>query len=103
MATPNQPPPGYRTPRFPSLNVETIHDSTEDRMYTLYYIRDIWVFTLTWTIIVYALFHLAVVLIAVATHGWRMSSWKYLWAVPIVYIGMAGLEALLSGSIVGVV
>jgi hypothetical protein len=36
-------------------------------------------------------------------HGWKKSSWKYLWAVPIIYLVMAGLEAVLAGSIVGLV
>lgn len=101
MPYPNIPPQSYQTPRFPSLNVQTIYDTTEDRRFTLYYIRDAWRFTVIWTLIVYALFHLAAVIIAMFAHGGRISSWKYLWAVPVVYLVIAGIEAILAGSIVG--
>lgn len=103
MPYPDIPPPKYRTPPFPSLNVQTVYDTSEDRHFTLFYIGDVWRFTVIWTLIVYALFHLAAVIIAFFAHGWRISSWKYLWAVPIVYLVIAGVEAVLSGSIIGVV
>ena len=103
MSSFNGPPDGYRTPGFPSLNIETIYDKTEKRIYTLFFIGDVWRFTVLWTIIVYALFHLAAVIIALSTHGRRISTWKYLWAVPIVYIVIAGLQAVVTGSIVGAV
>ncbi|KAI6783903.1 uncharacterized protein J7T54_001779 [Emericellopsis cladophorae] len=97
----NPPPRNYQTPRFPSLNIGTVYDYSQDRRYTLYYVSDVWRFTVIWTLIVYALFHLGAVVVALLTHGWRISTWKYLWAVPIVYLVIAGLEAILSGSIVG--
>ncbi|KAM5369281.1 hypothetical protein ACJZ2D_009102 [Fusarium nematophilum] len=103
MALPNDPPESYQTPRFPSLNVQTLYDTTADKRYTLYYILDVWRFTLIWTIIIYVCFHFGAVLIAMFTHGWKKSSWKYLWAVPVVYVIMAGLEAVLAGSIVGLI
>ncbi|KAF5003528.1 hypothetical protein FDECE_9915 [Fusarium decemcellulare] len=103
MAFPNDPPEDYRTPRFPSLNVQTLYDLSADKRYTLYYVLDVWRFTLLWTIIIYACFHLAAVLIAMFNHGWKKSSWKFLWAVPVVYLLLAGLEAVLAGSIVGLV
>jgi hypothetical protein len=99
----NGPPSGYQTPSFPSLNVQTVYDTTPQRIYTLYYIRDVWRFTVIWTVIIYAVFHLAAVVIALFTHGRRMSTWKYLWAVPIIYIITAGLQAVVTGSIVGAV
>lgn len=99
----NGPPPGYQTPRFPSLNVQTIYDRSERRVYTLFYVRDVWRFTVLWTIIVYVLFHLAAVIIALSTHGRRISTWKYLWVLPIIYIVIAGLQAVVTGSIVGAV
>ncbi|KAI7760392.1 hypothetical protein LZL87_008482 [Fusarium oxysporum] len=43
------------------------------------------------------------VLIAMFTHGWKKSSWRYLWAVPVIYLVIAGLEAVMAGSIVGLV
>ncbi|KAL6356095.1 hypothetical protein LRP88_09683 [Fusarium phalaenopsidis] len=101
MALPNEPPKDYQTPGFPSLNIQTLYDTTSDKRYTLYYVLDVWRFTLLWTIIIYACFHLAAVLIAMFNHGWKKSSWKYLWAVPIIYLVIAGLEAVLAGSIVG--
>lgn len=101
MPNPNDPPDGYRTPRFPSLNVRDLYDSTPDKRYTLFHIQDVWYFTVVWTLIMYWVFHMGPVLIALFTHGWNKSSWKYLWAVPIVYMVMAGLEALLAGTIVG--
>ncbi|KAH7023755.1 hypothetical protein EDB80DRAFT_807836 [Ilyonectria destructans] len=103
MALPNVPPETYSTPRFPSLNVQTLYDTTADKRYTLYYVLDVWRFTLMWTLVIYALFHMGAVLVAMFTHGWKKSSWKYLWAVPVVYLVMAGLEAVMAGSIVGLV
>lgn len=97
------PPATYKTPSFPSLNVKTVYDTTPDRRFTLYYIEDVWRFTVTWTLITYALFHLAAVFIAMFAHGWRISSWKYLWAIPVVYLVIAGVEAILAGSVVGAV
>ncbi|KYK60131.1 hypothetical protein DCS_01266 [Drechmeria coniospora] len=102
MPNPNDPPKDYESPRFPSLNVHTLTDPTSKRIYTLYYIRDVWHFTVLWTLIAYAIFHLGAVLVAMSTHRWKQSSWRFLWAVPVVYLVTAALEALLAGSIVGV-
>ena len=49
----------------------------------------------------YALFHLGAVLVAVVSHGFNKASWKFLWAVPFVYLLIAGFEALLAGSVTG--
>ena len=103
MALPNTPPADYKTPRFPPLHVQTLYDTTNDKQYTLYYVLDVWRVTLLGTLIIYACFHLAAVLIAMFTHGWKKSSWKYLWAIPVVYLVMAGIEAIMAGSIVGLV
>jgi hypothetical protein len=96
-------PPKYRSPSFPSLNFRTVDDETEDRRYTLYYVSDVVRFTVQWTLILYGVFHLGAVLIAMATHGWNRSSWKYVWAVPVVYLVTAGVEALVAGSLTGAV
>lgn len=101
MVHPNSPPKSYHSPRFPSLNVETLADTTDDRRYTLFYLSDIVRFTVIWTLIVYALFHLGAVLVAFSSHGFKKSSWKYLWLTPAVYLVIASLEAVLSGTIVG--
>jgi hypothetical protein len=102
MARPEAAPPDYQTPKFPSLNVQTLYDSTERKEYTLFYIYDVWRFTLIWTLIIYALFHLGAVFVTVFTHGWKKNAWRYLWAVPVVYLVMAGVEAVVAGSLVGV-
>ncbi|PTB66357.1 hypothetical protein BBK36DRAFT_162227 [Trichoderma citrinoviride] len=96
------PPANYTTPPFPSLNVHSLFDATPEKQFTLYFIGDVWRFTVIWTLITFALFHLGAVFIAMFTHGWKKSSWKYLWITPIVYLGVAGLEAVVSGTIVGV-
>ncbi|KAM4057081.1 putative transmembrane protein [Hirsutella rhossiliensis] len=103
MSNPNNPPPGYRAPPFPSLSTPMLSDKTPQRLHTIYYIEDAWRFTLLWTLITYAVFHVGAVLVAVVTHGWKKSSWSYLWAVPGVYLVVAGLEAVLAGSVVGLV
>lgn len=102
MSNPRKPPANYTTPPFPSLNVRTLFDSTPDKRYTLYFIGDVWRFTVIWTLITFAVFHLGAVFIAMFTHGWKKSSWKYLWLTPIIYMGVAGVEAFISGTIVGV-
>lgn len=101
MSFRNGPPSQYRTPPFPSLNVHTLADETDDKIYTLYHITDIWRFTVLWTVIVYAVFHLGAILITLATHGFKRRSWKLLWLAPIVYLSVAGVEAIISGSVIG--
>jgi hypothetical protein len=96
-------PANYQSPSFPSLNFRTIDDETEAKIHTLYYVSDVVRFTVQWTLILYGVFHLGAVLIAMATHGWNRSSWKYVWAVPVVYLVTAGVEALVAGSLTGAV
>ncbi|KAG5947297.1 hypothetical protein E4U59_001373 [Claviceps monticola] len=103
MVFPGHPPPNYETPAFPSLNVRTLYDRTPNRIYTLYYISDAWKFTVLWTLITYAFFHLGAVLVALFAHGLKKSSWRFLWAVPIVCLFVAGIEALIAGSAVGLI
>ena len=116
------PDPNYKTPPFPSLYWLIGPDDVVKPAY-LYHKRDIWRFTLFWTIIIYEAAHLlaasyAVILIwwggrnnvlrdskvkegkrAGAIGGWRRL--KLLWLVPVVYGVVAGVEALLAGSVVG--
>ena len=35
--------------------------------------------------------------------GKKKSNWKFLWLVPLLYAAVAGAEALLAGSLVGLV
>ncbi|KAI1492485.1 hypothetical protein F5X96DRAFT_380142 [Biscogniauxia mediterranea] len=95
----NYPPDGYHSPRFPSLCWPP-----ESRGCALYSVFDSWRFTLLWTLMLYALFHLGATGVALFMQvGKRRSVWKYLVAVPFVYFIIAGVEALVAGSIVGAV
>ncbi|KAI9880216.1 MAG: hypothetical protein M1830_004802 [Pleopsidium flavum] len=89
-------PLDYTTPSFPSL-YWPINVEPGQALY-LYYNGDIWRFTLFWTFIIYGTFHFAASLYAVAVQ-WK--NWKLLWFVPIVYLVVGGVEALLAGSVVG--
>ncbi|KAK0623042.1 hypothetical protein B0T14DRAFT_564445 [Immersiella caudata] len=92
-------PPGYTTPPFPSL-----HMPPQDPKWSLYAVSDIWRFTLLWTLIFFGLFHLGAAGIALLMQaGKRRSNWKYLWLVPLVYALIAGIEAVIAGSVVGVI
>ncbi|KAI9853019.1 MAG: hypothetical protein M1838_002798 [Thelocarpon superellum] len=99
----NPAPIGYTTPPFPSLYYLSIQINptfSPDVAKYLYYSSDIWRFTLLWTLIVYGAFHLAAGAYAVAML-WK--SWKFVWVVPIIYAFVAGIEALLAGSVVGLI
>ncbi|KAL7626599.1 hypothetical protein AAE478_003371 [Parahypoxylon ruwenzoriense] len=95
----NYPPDGYHSPPFPSLCWPP-----QNPYCALYTVRDSWRYTLLWTLILYALFHLGAAGIALSMQiGKPRSVWKYLLAVPIIYALVAGAEALFTGSIVGLV
>jgi hypothetical protein len=90
-------PAEYTVPPFPSLFWPPQASSI-----ILYELDEMWKFTLFWTLILYGLFHLGAVGIAVLMQGGkRMSSWKYLWLVPLIYALIAGFEALIAGTLVG--
>jgi hypothetical protein len=89
-------PPNYQTPSFPSLVIPR-HDVTQEG-YFLYFTRDIWRFTVLWTLIVYGLFYLAASAYALMIQ-WRR--WRIMWIMSLIYIAIAGIEAILAGSIVG--
>ena|SRR5579862_1004025 len=91
-------PLDYNTPTFPSL-YWPIYPQPGEASY-LYYSRDIWRFTLLWTLIVYGAFHITAGLYAVAMQA-RRTKWRVLWVVPVVYAIMSGVEATMAGSIVG--
>ncbi|KAK3692790.1 hypothetical protein B0T22DRAFT_448170 [Podospora appendiculata] len=92
-------PDNYSTPPFPSLRW-----SLQDTAADLYTLHDIWRFTLLWTLIIYGSFHLAAVSIALLMQvGRRKSNWEFLWLVPLIYALVAGLEAILAGSVVGLI
>ncbi|EEH37107.1 integral membrane protein [Paracoccidioides lutzii Pb01] len=91
-------PLNYQTPPFPSLYISAglYHQGAK----YLYYTGDIWRFTLFWTLLFYIGIHLSTSLCA-AVMQWR--NWKLIWAAPLVYILVASLEALLAGSVVGLI
>ncbi|KAK3296106.1 uncharacterized protein B0H64DRAFT_163666 [Chaetomium fimeti] len=92
-------PAEYTVPPFPSLFWPPQAASV-----ILYELDEMWKFTLFWTIILYGLFHLGAVGVAVLMQGGkRMSSWKYLWLVPLIYAFIAGAEALIAGTLVGLI
>ncbi|KAJ4391231.1 hypothetical protein N0V93_004848 [Gnomoniopsis smithogilvyi] len=91
------PPTNYRSPGWPSLFWPPLDDR-----YVLYGLFDMWRFTLYWTLVMFAAFHWAVIGIALFVQiGKRRTNWKYLWTIPIIYSVMAGLEALVAGSVTG--
>ena len=89
-------PDNYTTPTFPSL-YSLIPGVLNEPKY-LYRMQDIWRFTLFWTLIYFEGFHLAASGYAVIVQ-WR--NWKTMWLVPLVYMLVAGVEAVLAGSVVG--
>ncbi|RYP05360.1 hypothetical protein DL764_003853 [Monosporascus ibericus] len=93
------PPPGFRNPRFPLL-----YWPPHETNYAIYSLWDSWRFTATWTLILYVLFHLSAAAVALFMQiGKKRSTWKYIWAVPVIYVFVGGIEAVFAGSIVGLV
>jgi hypothetical protein len=115
--------PGYRTPPFPSLYWLIGPPDIVKPAY-LYHHKDIWRFTLFWTLIFLEAAHLLVGTYAVIIVWWGgrsdarrdgkgekgplpgrgLGGWrklKVLWIVPVVYGLVAGLQAVLAGSVVG--
>ncbi|EER24087.1 uncharacterized protein CIMG_10628 [Coccidioides immitis RS] len=89
-------PGDYSVPPFPSLYTP-LGPSRDEAKY-LVFTGDMWRFTLFWTLILYSGVHIAAAACVVITQ-WH--SWKVIWAVPVFYILIAGLEGLLAGSVVG--
>jgi hypothetical protein len=89
-------PPGYTTPDFPSLYWPLPVGVA--RSHYLYQPADILRFTVYWTLLLVGGIHLIVALWACAIQ-WR--NWKLVWIAPVVFVLMGGIEALLSGAIVG--
>lgn len=124
------PPLSYTTPGWPSL-YWPIRASVGEPQY-LYYFSDIWRYTLYWTLITTGSAHFLVavwaVLMQFASAVHRRAYLKspsgmsltpknrkllgenpiaetvgWVWLVPLVYLVLGGLEAFLSGSVVGVI
>jgi hypothetical protein len=96
----NPAPLGYKTPPFPSLYWP--YNARPGEANYLYFTYDIWRHTLLWTLITFAVCHLTVAAWAVAMQlGKNKNAWKYVWIIPLVYALLAGIEALMAGSITG--
>ena len=124
------PPLSYATPPFPSL-YWPIRASVGTPKY-LYSSSDIWRFTLYWTLITISLAHILVATWAVlmqflsayyqrkylrSAEGRKLSpknrkllgespireTASWVWAVPLVYLVVGAIEALISGSLVGII
>jgi Putative transmembrane protein 170 len=124
------PPLSYTTPKFPSL-YWPIRASPGEPQY-LYYFSDIWRYILNWTLITVSAAHLIVAVWAVLMQftsaysrraylkspaGQSLSAKNrkllgetpisetvgWVWLVPTIYIVLGAAEALMAGSIVGVV
>jgi Putative transmembrane protein 170 len=87
-------PKGYDSPSFPSL-YWPINPAPGAPTY-LYYARDIWRFTLYWTLLVYAAFHLSAGLWAFVMRPSKLSV-----GVPLLYAIIGGIEATIAGTLVG--
>ncbi|KFY19606.1 hypothetical protein V493_07894 [Pseudogymnoascus sp. VKM F-4281 (FW-2241)] len=95
-------PLDYVAPPFPSL-YWPLHTQPGVASY-LYYVNDIWRFTLYWTLIFYASFHIATATLGVCMQlGKSKKAIKWVWTIPVAYAAIAGIEALLAGSIVGLI
>lgn len=102
MYVSNTAPLDYATPAFPALYWP--YKAPAGTANYLYYAHDIWRYTLLWTLIVFAVVHMSAAGYAVCMQmGRGKSSWKYVWIIPMVYAVVAGLEALMAGSLVGLV
>ncbi|KAL4889228.1 hypothetical protein BDV59DRAFT_121591 [Aspergillus ambiguus] len=94
----NRVPINYQTPEFPSLYDP--FPRPHNVAYYLYYTSDICRFTLYWTLIFYSATHAAVAAWAVAM---QCRTWRISLAIPVIYVIIGCLEALLAGSIIGAV
>jgi len=59
-------------------------------------------YTLYWTLIVYAVFHVCAAAYGIIMQiGKGKSVWKYAWAILGVYMVVAGAQAVMAGCFVG--
>lgn len=130
MTSYSTPPLSYTTPPFPSLYWPFNINPDEPKY--LYSLQDIWRFTLYWTLITVLSSHVIVALWAVLMQfstayqrhrylkspaGQALTAKNkklyganpisdcvmWVWLIPLVYAVFGGLEALLGGSLVGVI
>ncbi|EGS17605.1 uncharacterized protein CTHT_0069440 [Thermochaetoides thermophila DSM 1495] len=89
----------HESPPFPSLFWKPQYSTV-----VLKRLDDMWRFTVYWTLILYGLFHMGAVAYALLMQLPKArSSWKFLWLVPLTYFIVAAAEALIAGSVVGLI
>ncbi|KAF1847516.1 uncharacterized protein K460DRAFT_374566 [Cucurbitaria berberidis CBS 394.84] len=89
-------PLGYTTPPFPSLYWPLPRNTA--RSFYLYNPDDILRFTIFWTLLLVGGIHLITALWACIIQ-WR--NWKLVWIAPVMFVLVGGIEALISGTIIG--
>ena len=89
-------PLAYSPPSFPALywpfpvsGAQTVY---------LYDAASMWRFTLFWTLLCVVGVHLVAAGYACAM---QYRNWKIIWFVPIIYVLIGGIEALIAGNVVG--
>ncbi|KAK3676173.1 pre-mRNA cleavage and polyadenylation factor (CPF) complex subunit [Recurvomyces mirabilis] len=92
----NGKPVGYTPPPFPSLYWPFPISGTQTAY--LYDATSMWRFTLYWTLICVVGVHMAAAGYAVVM---QTKNWKVIWIVPILYLLIGGVEALIAGNVVG--
>lgn len=96
----NTAPLEYSVPGFPSLYWP--YRAKPGVANYLYYANDAWRFTLLWTLILFASFHAVVATYAILMQlGKGKRAWQYVWIIPLAYAFVAGIEAVIAGSVIG--
>ncbi|KAI5779713.1 hypothetical protein EDC01DRAFT_669520 [Geopyxis carbonaria] len=90
----SEPPVNYVVPPFPSLYWPV--EPSEQQAKYLYAGSDIWRFTLYWTLLVFAAFHLTS-----GFYAFFMHRSKTALGFPLIFAIIGGIEAAISGSVVG--
>ena len=95
--TPSNPaPPDYVPPAWPGLYWPLpLHGGQATYLYSS---SAIYRFTVLWTLVLFGAAHLACAGYALAA---QRQHWRVVWAVPVVYAVVGGMEAFVAGSVVG--
>ncbi|KAK4546521.1 hypothetical protein LTR36_001738 [Oleoguttula mirabilis] len=89
-------PLSYTPPPFPSLYWPfPVNGAQTAYLYDAY---TMWKFTLYWTLLCVGGVHLVAAGYACAI---QYKNWKSIWLVPVVYLVIGSIEALIAGNVVG--
>ncbi|KAF9508130.1 hypothetical protein BS47DRAFT_1488499 [Hydnum rufescens UP504] len=101
------PPPGYVTPSFPSLHNPALEFHRREEAQYLFYSKDIYRFTLYWTLIMYALTYGAcgvwagiVQAVAARRKGHGLTSSML---VVLVFLTVGSFSAVIGSAVIGYV